>query len=189
MKLFYHYSLKQKKICYYRGVIKVSIIIASDTRSKGVNKDETIPAFEKFFKSAGWELVDASIVSDEIEEIKDKILYYADILKADLVLISGGTGFSKRDVTPEATRLVIEKEIPGFSEIMRVESFKRTKISVLSRGISGIRGNSIIINLPGNPQGAIESFSIIKDIIPHGLEILQGKGGNNGRDSKGFKQN
>lgn len=170
-------------------MIKVSIIIASDTRSKGVNKDETIPAFKKFFKSAGWELVDASIVSDEIEEIKDKILYYADILKVDLVLISGGTGFSKRDVTPEATRLVIEKEIPGFSEIMRVESFKRTKTSVLSRGISGIRGNSIIINLPGNPQGAIESFSIIKDIIPHGLEILQGKGGNNGRDSEGFKQN
>jgi molybdopterin adenylyltransferase len=169
-------------------MIKVSIIIASDTRSKGINKDESIPAFKKFLEEARWNLIDASIVPDEIDEIKNKILYNADVLKVDLILISGGTGFSKRDVTPEATRLVIEKEIPGFSEIMRVETFKKTKTSVLSRGISGIRGKTIIINLPGNPQGAIESLSIIKDIIPHGLEILQGKGGNNGRDTKGFKQ-
>jgi len=163
-------------------VIKVAIIITSDTRSKGIKKDETLPLFKEFLNSPEWELVETSIVPDEIEEIKNKILYYSDALKVDLILISGGTGFSKRDVTPEATGLVIEKEIPGFSEIMRVETFKKTKTSVLSRGISGIRGNSIIINLPGNPQGAIESLSVIKDIIPHGFEILHEKGGNHGRD-------
>ncbi|MEF3244532.1 MAG: MogA/MoaB family molybdenum cofactor biosynthesis protein [Caldisericaceae bacterium] len=161
--------------------IKVGIIIASDTRSSGLNKDETIPLLTDFIEKEGWILVDASVVPDEIHLIKEKLLYYADVLKVDLILTSGGTGPAKRDVTPEATREVIEKEMPGFSEAIRMENFKNVKTSILSRGITGIRGDTLIINLPGNPQGAIDSLLVVKEAIPHCLEIMQGKGGIHGK--------
>lgn len=164
--------------------LKVAIIIASDTRSAGINKDETIPLLKEFVEENGWLLVDASIVPDEKDLLKEKMLYYADELKVDLILTSGGTGPSKRDVTPEATKEVIEKELPGFSEAMRMESFKTVKSAILSRGISGIRKDTLIINLPGNPKGAIDSLSIIKEAIPHCIEILQGKGGHDGKHIK-----
>jgi molybdopterin adenylyltransferase len=167
--------------------MRVAIIITSDTRSKGIKKDETIPMLKDFISNAGWNLLDAVIVEDEIDQIKNKLIYYSDFAKADLILTSGGTGLFQRDVTPEATRLVLDREIPGFSEVIRTLTFKNNKNSVLSRGISGTRGNCIIINLPGNPLGAIESLSIIKDIIPHGLETLRGEGGNHGRDTEGTK--
>jgi len=169
-------------------VIKVAIIIASDTRSKGVNKDETIPLLSSFFEKNDWVLVDSCIVPDEVEGLKNMMIYYADAIKADLILVSGGTGPSKRDVTPEATRMVIDYEMPGISEIMRVKNFEFIKVSVLSRGISGVRGDTLIINLPGNPQGAIDSLSVVSEVIPHCIEIIQGKGGNHGRNSKGTKQ-
>ncbi|MGB9793733.1 MAG: MogA/MoaB family molybdenum cofactor biosynthesis protein [Caldisericum sp.] len=164
--------------------LKVAVIIASDTRSSGVNKDETIPMLKKFIEESNWVLIDASIVPDERELLKEKMIFYADILKVDLILTSGGTGPSKRDVTPEATRDVIQKELPGFSEAIRMESFKTVKTAILSRGISGIRNDTLIINLPGNPKGAIDSLTVIKEAIPHCIEIMQGKGGSNGHDSK-----
>lgn len=164
--------------------IKVAVIIASDTRSKGINKDETIPLLKQFIEESGWELIDASIIPDERELLREKMIYYSDSLKVDLILTSGGTGPSKRDVTPEATKDVIDKEMPGFSEIMRMESFKITKTAILSRGISGIRNDTLIINLPGSPKGAIDSLSIIRDAIPHCIEIIQGKGGQNGHHIK-----
>jgi len=164
--------------------IKVAIIIASDTRSSGINKDETIPLLSDFLLKSGYKVVDATIVPDEVEMLKEKMIYYADVLKVDLILTSGGTGPSKRDVTPEATRLVIEKELPGFSEAMRMENFKTVKTAILSRGIAGIRNNTLIINLPGNPQGAIESLSVVIEVIPHCLEIMQGKGGSHGKHTK-----
>lgn len=157
-------------------MITVAIIITSDTRSRGIKRDETVPILSKFFTSQGWELVDACVVPDEYEKIKDKMIYYSDQLGIDLILTSGGTGFSKRDITPEATQAVIEKETPGFSEIIRLESFKLTKKAILSRAVAGIRGNTLIINLPGNPQGAIDSLNIIKEAIPHGIDIIKGKG-------------
>ncbi len=158
-------------------MIKVAIIIASDTRSKDVNKDESIPLLSKFVKESGWDVVDASIVPDEIKALSEKMIYYSDDLKVDLILVSGGTGPSKRDVTPEATKSIIDKEMPGISEIMRVKNFDSVKVSVLSRGISGIRGDTLIVNIPGNPNGAIESISVVREIIPHCIEIIQGKGG------------
>ncbi len=164
--------------------IKVGIIIASDTRSSQINKDETIPLLTDFIEKEGWILVHASIVPDEIDLIKEKLLYYADVLKVDLILTSGGTGPAKRDVTPEATREVIEKEMPGFSEAIRMENFKNVKTSILSRGVTGIRRDTLIINLPGNPQGAIDSLVVIKEAIPHCLEIMQGKGGTHGKHTK-----
>jgi molybdopterin adenylyltransferase len=164
--------------------LKVAVIIASDTRSAGINKDETIPLLKKFVEDEGWILIDASIVPDERDLLRDKMIYYSDVLKVDLILTSGGTGPSKRDVTPEATRDVIQKEMPGFSEAMRMENFKSVKTSILSRGISGIRNDTLIINLPGNPKGAIESLNVIKEAIPHCIEIMQGRGGTNGQHTK-----
>ena len=160
---------------YYVCMITVALIIASDTRSKGINKDETIPIVSDFLKKQGWKLVDACILPDDFDKLKQKMIYYADELKVDLILTSGGTGFSKRDVTPEATRAVIEKEVPGFGEIMRMEGFRITPNSILSRETAGIRNNTLIINLPGNPKGVIESLDIIKTAIPHGIEIIQGR--------------
>ena len=156
-------------------MITVAIIIASDTRSNGINKDETVPVLGRFLESQGWKLIDACLVPDEYEKIRDKMIYYSDSLEVDLILTSGGTGFSKRDITPEATRAVIEKETPGFVEIIRSESFKQTKKAVLSRAVAGIRDNTLIINLPGNPKGALDSLNIIKEAIPHGIDIIKGK--------------
>jgi len=113
-------------------------------------------------------------VPDEIDIISQKLKQLIDEENIDLVITTGGTGVSTRDVTPDATKLVIEKELPGFSEIMRSESYKITPHGIISRGICGIRGNSIIINLPGSPKAASECLSFVIRAIPHALSKLQG---------------
>ena len=95
--------------------------------------------------------------------------------KADLVLTTGGTGLSKRDITPEATRAIIEKVVPGISEVIRIVSFKKAPNAILSRALAGIRGRSLIINLPGSPKGVQESLSVILETLPHGISILKGE--------------
>ncbi len=170
-------------------MIKVAVIVASDTRSKGVNKDEAIPVLKSYIEKQGWRFTGASIVPDDIESLKEELIRFADVEKADLILTSGGTGFAKRDVTPEATREVIERETPGYPEAMRMKTFHITPLSILSRATAGIRGNTLIINLPGNPKGAIECLEVIKEAIPHGIEILQGRLGTDGRTAEKLKQN
>ncbi len=170
-------------------MISVAIIIASDTRSKGLNRDETVPVLKDFIERQGWTLLGHSIIPDEIELLKKEMIYYADIKKADLILTSGGTGFSNRDVTPEATKAVIEKETPGYPEAMRMKTYDITPLSILSRATAGIRGETLIINLPGNPKGAIECLEVIKEAIFHGIEIIQGRMGTDGRTAEKIKQN
>ncbi len=170
-------------------MITVAIIIASDTRSKGINKDETIPVLKNFIEKEGWILSDYKIVPDDLECLKDAMIYYTDQKKVDLILTSGGTGFSKRDVTPEATRAVIERETPGYPEAMRMKTYDITPLSILSRATAGIRKDTLIINLPGNPKGAVECLEVIKKAIPHGIEIIQGRLGTNGRTAEAIKQN
>ena len=116
------------------------------------------------------------IVPDEKASIRAAIKEAVDELKADLVLTTGGTGLSSRDVTPEATREVVEKEIPGFAELMRQKSFEITPTAILSRAIAGIRGKSIIINLPGSPKAVKECLKIILLLVPHALDMIKGKG-------------
>jgi molybdopterin adenylyltransferase len=169
-------------------MLTVAIIVASDTRSKGINRDEVIPAIKSFIEKQNWQFIDSAIVPDEKKKLKEKLIYYADTVKVDLILTSGGTGFSKRDVTPEATKEVIEKETPGYAEAMRMKTFDITPLSILSRATAGIRGNTLIINLPGNPKGAIECLNVIKEAIPHGIEIIQGRLGNNGKTFERIKQ-
>lgn len=151
--------------------MKVGIITVSDKGSKGEREDLSGPAImEKFgFPPSAFEY---DIVPDEIEQISSKIIEFIDAKRCDLVLTTGGTGLSPRDVTPEATRAVIEREIPGIAEAIRSESIKIKKTAMLSRATAGSRGKSLIINLPGSPNAVGECLDIILPVIPHALEVL-----------------
>ena len=156
--------------------IEVAVLTASDRCSRGEAADESGKLISEMVKTIGGRTVARDMVPDEIPAIKKKLLHYCDRLKVNVVITTGGTGFSGRDVTPEATGGVIEKNIPGLSELMRAEGLKKTKKAVLSRGICGIRKNTIIINLPGSPKAVKESLEAILDLIPHSLEMLKGGG-------------
>ncbi|MGL6106785.1 MogA/MoaB family molybdenum cofactor biosynthesis protein [Romboutsia sp.] len=157
-------------------MFRVAIITLSDKGYEGKREDITGPKLKEYVESIGnYKVVSYTLIKDDEDTLKKNLVEICDNNKADLVLTNGGTGFSKRDITPEATKAIIQKEIPGLSEYMRMESTKITKKAILSRGISGIRGNSIIINLPGSPKGAIENLSFIIDVLDHGIEILTGE--------------
>ncbi|MBU1617832.1 MAG: molybdopterin adenylyltransferase [Candidatus Margulisbacteria bacterium] len=151
-------------------MMKVGIITVSDKGSKGERVDLSGPAIKETLKAEFYEYV---IVPDEIDDISAKLIEFIDQEKCDLVLTTGGTGLSPRDVTPEATRKVIDREIPGIAEAIRGESLKITQKAMLSRGIAGSRGKSLIVNLPGSPKAVKECLAIILPVIPHALEVLE----------------
>ena len=154
--------------------IEIAVLTASDRSSLGETEDISGPLVSEMIKTIDGRTAAYDVVPDEIPAIKEKLIYYCDDLKVNVVLTTGGTGFSGRDVTPEATGQVIEKLIPGLPELMRAEGLKKTKKAVLSRGIAGIRKNTLIINLPGSPKAVRESLEAILDLIPHSLEMLKG---------------
>lgn len=156
-------------------MIKVAIITISDKGARGQREDISKKAIEKILGQLETDIVWYSIVPDEMSLIKNALIEAVETHHADLVLTTGGTGFAKRDITPEATRAVIEKIVPGISEIIRIESFKKTSHAILSRAIAGIRGKSLIINLPGSPKGVQESLGVILEALPHGIDILKGE--------------
>ncbi len=156
-------------------MIKVAIITISDKGARGQREDISKKAIEKVLGQLETDIVWYSIVPDEMSLIKNALIEAVETHHADLVLTTGGTGFAKRDITPEATRAVIEKIVPGISEIIRIESFKKTSHAILSRAIAGIRGKSLIINLPGSPKGVQESLGVILEALPHGIDILKGE--------------
>ena len=155
---------------------KCAVLTMSDRCSRKEYEDESGKIVAELMKGIGGEVVQYDVVPDEIDLVKEKLIHFCDNLRIDVVLTTGGTGLGPRDITPEATKEVSQKMIPGISELMRMEGLKKTKNSVLSRGISAVRGNSIIINLPGSPKGAGESLRAILDIVPHALLMLKGKG-------------
>ena len=154
--------------------IEIAVLTASDRSSLGETEDISGPLVSEMIKTIDGRTAAYDVVPDEIPAIKEKLIYYCDDLKVNVVITTGGTGFSGRDVTPEATGQVIEKLIPGLPELMRAEGLKKTKKAVLSRGIAGIRRNTLIINLPGSPKAVRESLEAILDLIPHSLEMLKG---------------
>jgi len=154
--------------------IQVAVLTSSDRCSRGEAEDVSGKLVSDMMKTIGGRTAAYDIVPDEIAAIKEKLLHYCDTLKVNVAITTGGTGFSFRDVTPEATGQVIEKNIPGLPELMRAEGLKKTKKAVLSRGIAGIRGNTILINLPGSPKAVKESLEAILDLIPHSLQMLEG---------------
>lgn len=151
---------------------KVAVLTISDKCSKGEREDRSGKIVIEALKSHPFELEKYEIIPDEPDLIKEKLINYCDVLKVDLVLTDGGTGFTVRDLTPEATKEVIEREVPGISEAMRFEGFKSTKRAMLSRGISGIRKKTLIINLPGSSRGAKESIEAVIEELPHGLDMI-----------------
>lgn len=151
-----------------------AIITVSDKGSRGQRVDESGKILEDILQENDFDVVQRLIVPDEMQMIQDSLKKLCDKTCANLILTTGGTGFSKRDVTPEATLSVIEKQVPGIPELMRVQSLKITDRASLSRAVSGIRKNSLIVNLPGSPKGASENLLAILSPIKHGIEILLG---------------
>jgi len=154
--------------------IKVGILTCSDRGARGEKEDVSGPLLKDLVKDIGGIVLDYAVVPDEKELIIEKLIDMVDNKKLDLVLTTGGTGFGPRDVTPEATQVVIQRNTPGIAEAMRLESMKVTPMAMLSRGVAGIRRKSLIINLPGSAKAVQECFQAIAPALPHGLEVLRG---------------
>lgn len=146
-------------------------ITVSDRSSRGERDDLSGPVIKIWANKMGFQVVDEMIVSDDIEDIKEALIKMSD-KGINLILTTGGTGFAARDNTPEATKAVLEKEAPGFAEAMRQKSLEITSHAMLSRAVSGIRKNSLIINLPGSPKAVKENLEFIEKAIPHAMELL-----------------
>jgi len=150
-----------------------AIITISDKGSRGERKDESGPALERILNTQ-YTVNKTLIIPDDTETIAHALKELIDRYSIDLVVTTGGTGVGKRDNTPEATRMVIDKELPGFAEIMRVESYKITPHGIISRGVCGIRKESIIVNLPGSPKAAVECLNFIFKALSHALNKVKG---------------
>lgn len=157
---------------------RVAVITLSDTASKGEREDVSGQTIADIVTKAGYEVVFRKIIPDDGEELTKLLCELADTDKADLILTTGGTGFSQRDNTPEATMQAIERETPGISEAMRYYSLQITPRAMLSRGVSGIRKEALIVNLPGSPKAVRECLEYVIGALTHGLDILKGNTGN-----------
>ena len=155
-------------------LMKIAILTVSDRGYRGEREDTAGPAIAEELAELCPETIARDIVPDEPEMIAAKLRYYADELGIDLAITTGGTGFSPRDVTPEATNSVIDRQVPGIAEAMRHESLKITPRAMLSRATSGIRKSTLIINLPGSPKACRECLQTIKPALVHGVEVLGG---------------
>src|SRR5512147_1460488 len=153
--------------------IRFGILTLSDRSSRGERADSSGPALAHLIQAEGWSVVQQGILPDEESAIRTMLLSWADSGELDVILTTGGTGFSPRDVTPEATRAVIQREAPGLAEAMRAASLKITPHAMLSRVVAGIRKRTLIINLPGSPKGAVENLQVVIPVLPHAIQLLQ----------------
>lgn len=151
---------------------RVAVLTTSDKCSIGKREDKSGKIVQDLAKKIPAEIVQYEVIPDDPEQIKERLIYYTDNLKVDLVLTTGGTGFTARDNTPEATMEVIERLVPGIPEAMRFEGFKSTQRAMLSRGIAGLRNKTLIVNLPGSSRGAKESLEAVLEGLSHGLDMV-----------------
>ncbi len=156
-------------------MITVSILTVSDKGSQGKREDKSGDTIRELVSQMDARVIDYAIVPDERDIIAKKLTGWADSGKVDMVITTGGTGLTPRDVTPEATLDVVDKVVPGFAEMMRAESFKKTPHAMLSRAVSGIRKRTLIINLPGSPKAVRECLEVIMPALPHAVETLRGE--------------
>jgi molybdenum cofactor synthesis domain-containing protein len=155
--------------------VRVAILTISDSVVSATRIDASGPAVRRRCEELGWPVAALAALPDEASSIAEQLRQWADTNVASLILTTGGTGIAPRDVTPEATRAIVEREIPGMAELMRAEGLKQTIYSSLSRAVAGTRGRSLIVNLPGSTKGALFSLEAIARLVPHAIDLLNGK--------------
>src|SRR5438045_7025387 len=155
--------------------IRAVVITVSDACSAGERQDASGEALVELLTALGAEIVAKVIVNDDLEPLAHKLRAYTDLKHVNLIVTTGGTGFGPRDNTPEATLRVLEREAPGLVEAMRMETLKSTPMAMISRGVCGIRSGTLIVNLPGSPKAVRESFEVIKTVLSHAIDLLEGR--------------
>jgi len=156
-------------------MIDAAVLTISDSVHAGTRTDASGPAVRQRLEQLGWRVSITEVVPDEVKLISKKLQSLADSHLVATIFTTGGTGVAARDVTPEATRAILHKEIPGLSELMRSRGMRATPMAALSRAICGTRGSVLIVNLPGSVKGAVESLNAIVELVPHVLDLLQGR--------------
>ena len=154
-------------------MIRFGILTLSDRSARGERADASGPALADLIRAENWSVVEQAILPDDESAIRAKLVEWADSGRFDVILTTGGTGFALRDVTPEATLAVIQRDAPGLAETMRAESLKKTPHAMLSRAVAGIRGQTLIVNLPGSPKGAVENLQTIAPVLSHAVQLLK----------------
>jgi molybdenum cofactor synthesis domain-containing protein len=156
-------------------MIDAAVLTISDSVSNGARGDRSGPAVRDRLEQLGWRVSVVEVIPDVVAEISARLATLADGGQVAAIFTTGGTGIAERDVTPEATRAILHREIPGFGEIMRQKGRNSTPLASLSRSLAGTRGRVLIVNLPGSPKGAVESLDAIVELVPHVLDLLQGQ--------------
>jgi molybdenum cofactor synthesis domain-containing protein len=156
-------------------MIRAAIITISDSSSTGTRADRSGPAVRERLEQLGWQVSIAEVLPDDRAAIGARLVALADAGAVDAIITTGGTGVAARDVTPEAARDVLDREIPGFGEVMRARGRESTPLAALSRSLAGTRGRVLIVTLPGSPSGAVESLDAIVELVPHVLDLIQGR--------------
>lgn len=164
---------------YHSGntMLRAKILVLSDLASEGQREDRSGPAVRHVLETHGWQVTALVVLPDDFDQICDQLKAWTDSTDCNAIFTSGGTGISPRDMTPQATRSVIETEVPGLAELMRAEGVKSTPLAALSRAVAGVRRGKLIVNLPGSPRGARESLESIIGILPHAIDQIQGRTG------------
>lgn len=153
--------------------IRFGILTLSDRSARGEREDASGPALARLIEAGGWSVTRHDLLPDDESAIRNLLISWADSGELDVILTTGGTGFAPRDVTPEATRAVIDREAPGLAEAMRAASLKVTPHAMLSRIVTGIRKKTLILNLPGSPKGAVENLQVVIPVLPHAVQLLR----------------
>lgn len=153
--------------------IRFAILTLSDRSARGEREDASGPALARLIEAEGWSVTKQDLLPDDESAIRERLRTWADGGEMDVILTTGGTGFAPRDVTPEATRAVIDRETPGLAEAMRAASLKVTPHAMLSRIVTGIRKRTLILNLPGSPKGAVENLQVVIPVLPHAVQLLR----------------